>query len=710
MSIEDTLYKEFPLLNNVCFDPRLIGFQAGQISFISGVSSPRVDMYANHDNQTMVVDSAEFAAIFSGVEQNKGEYEHTKSRRDQDIWVIGVVPKYPHVMGPMQIKHNPSLTVVYIGKNDNKINYLTIESFTRCSDGFGYANVFENVHLFSEAGNYIPKETRLVTSPGHKNGLYCQGINVNVAYMTWEETIEDAMAISQSVADRLQTTEIHTVNITIGPDQYPLNLYGDETEVKFFPDIGETVNAAGILCAFRSAEVETFIPDTTMDALGELQTHDTAYHTPAPPGARVIDVTVRSARNSRMPRHLYAQVDKYIAADIKYWKEIINIYVKYRQTHESTPAFIGEVNRAIQRLIAAGERVDIPGIPRRSKTQLIGKNNRPIEFLELSITYMMKRPCEVGFKITGKDGMKGIIGKILPDDCMPIDDNGMRAGLVIDPTSSIARMTSGPIYEQAINRVSEFVRRKIEALYPTDPPAAAAMLFDYYNDINPNYAAAVRQAKSTPQEVYAHVEDCINDKIHLWIPCGLKTIGLELIQKLKNKWDVPITPVTFTQLDMDGNKIGTFRTKKPVCIGSKYLLLLSKLPEPSSACVSHINQYNVPMKPRPSDKHKYPIRCSPIKFIGEDEGRIVGMDLEDIAELVRIMCLQATSRIGVDAVVDTLLTSEFPTRILRIPLTNTELMNSSTVLRVFNHMLTTMGLGISTKGPSPILKENKDHT
>ena len=704
-----TLAEMYPALRNVHLDPRGTGFQAGLIPFLTETSSPRVMMFADHINQALVIDGGEFPMIFAGPEQNLGEYEFSKSRRKQDVHVVRKIPKYPSVVGPMHISHNPTITVVYIGNEDQKLDYFTIDSYTRGSDGFGYENRWENTYLLEE-GSFIPKETRLVTSTAHKNGLYCLGVNVNVAYMTLEETIEDAMLISQSVADQFETTEIHEVKIPIRPNQYPLNLYGDDNEIKLIPDIGETVNADGVLCALRKADVETFIPDTTPAALSGLQMHDTAFYavTTAPPGARIVDISVNASRSAKMPKNLYAQMDKYLSASNKYWQEIISVYNKYRLTHQLSEGFLEHVSKAIQRLSAAGIPVQLPNVPRRPKTKLIAKNGRPIEFMEITVTYVTKRSCEPGFKITGRDGSKGTISRILPDHLMPVDDQGIRAGLVIDPNANIARMTMGPLYEPAINRTSEFVRRQIAEIYQRNPLEAAAVLMDYCNDINPCYEELIRKAKPTEQALISFTKECIDTHIKLWIPVGLDTIGMELIQKLRNKWKVPISPVTFSQMDMSNAVIGTFRTRANVCIGSKYVYLLSKIPESSSSGVAHINQYNVPMKPRPTDKNKFPIRRAPIRFIGEDEGRIAIMDLEDPRELVRLMCLQATSRKGVDAVVDALLMSDFPTRINRIPLSTNELIGSNTIMQVFNHMLATMGLGTSTKGPHPLFSNTEE--
>lgn len=302
-------------------------------------------------------------------------------------------------------------------------------------------------------------------------------------------------------------------------------------------------------------------------------------------------------------------------------------------------------------------------------------------------------------------GQKGVICKVCPDEDMPIDDYGIRAELVIDPASAIARMTIGPEYEQAINRTSEFVLRRVAALYEVNPKAAADMLLEYYSDINPNQIRAIQSVNPTEAAMAAHVKDCIvTGRIHHWVPCGLNTIGFPLIKRLKEKWQVPISPVTYTQRDRDGNLIGTFRTIKPITIGSKYIYLLCKMPEASSPCIGYVNQYKTPMKPPAIDKATYPIHRSPIRY-GEDETRLIGMDLDDINEYVRLMCIQSTSLKGVSALAEAILTSEYPTRIPRVPITNAELMHSSTIVQAFNHQMATIGIGSTTIGPIPILND-----
>jgi len=691
------LHRDFPYLNNVNLDLRLTGFQAGLISFLANMSSPRVDMLASHISQFMVLNGGEYPWIFAGPENNLGEYEFSKSRRDQDITVLAVIPKYHNVVGPQRIEKNPSITVIYKGHTTGLIHYLTVDSYTKGSDGFGYENVFENTHLL-EPNCPIYKEQRLVTSPIHKDGLYCPGVNLNVAYLTLEETIEDSMLVSESAAAKMSTSELHEVKIIIRADQYPLNTYGFEDEPRFMPDINEFVNRDGILIALRTMTTETVISDTTRTTRDIPQSiHDEIFR--APPGSKILDITINAAHSSKSPKFLYTQADKYIQASNRYYQEIVKAFSQQRR-QDLSPECNTLLSNAIQRLTAAG--VTLPGMSRKPKTKLIGKNKHPIEFMEITIVYITERKFEPGYKSTGRDGQKGVVCRILPDAYMPVDDYGIRADLVIDPASCISRMTVGPLYECAINRTSEFVRREMQRVYTQDPMKAWDILIDYISDVNPNYAQHICEVMVTDRDKFETVEDCIRTHITLHIPPGLNTIGPKLIQKLKNKWKVEITPVTFHQVDMDGNVSAPIRTKRPCCIGSKYVFLLCKIPEPSSPGVARINQYNTPMKSHPSDKFKYPIKQSPIRT-GEDELRIITMDLEHSEEHARLMCLQGSSPKGVDAVADALLNEPYPTRIKRIPLTNAELLNSNTVIQVFNHMMSTMGVGITTHGPKPIL-------
>ena len=274
---------------------------------------------------------------------------------------------------------------------------------------------------------------------------------------------------------------------------------------------------------------------------------------------------------------------------------------------------------------------------------------------------------------------------------MPVDDYGIRADIVVDPASPFSRMNPGQLYEQAINRTSEFVRRRLVELIDKDPQLAIKTLFDYINDIHPSYAQLVSNTKHSHDKAIAYVRECIADGIYLNCPPSLKTINVQLPLFLQKKWGIPVSPVTYSRRDFNGNYLGTFRTKNNVCIGSKYILLLCKIPDPTAPGVAHTSIYNTPMKPSGESRLRHPISYTPIRF-GEDELRIRNMDIRDTRADLRFMCLQSGSQLGVNKTIERLLTDPHPTNIENIDIDTETLIRSNSVISLNHHMMQTMGI------------------
>jgi RNA polymerase Rpb2, domain 6 len=298
---------------------------------------------------------------------------------------------------------------------------------------------------------------------------------------------------------------------------------------------------------------------------------------------------------------------------------------------------------------------------------------------------------------------KGVFCAIKEDEDMPIDEQGIRADIVIDAASPINRMNPGQLFEQAINRISEFIKRRLTVEFQSDPKKAISNLLDYYNDINPNFAKLVVETNNSPMLMHMHLESVIEKGIFLHIPPSLNTItGLQLIKHLKEKWDIPVSRVTYNKRDIDGNIIGTFTTVNPVCIGPKYVMLLSKIPSVSSAGVAHTNNFGVPIRLKGSQKHRHPFSMTPIRF-GEDERRIINIDIGDTKEDLRFICLQSASMTGVSKAIETLLRAPHPTNIEQVDISTEDLIRSNNPIALFHHMMQTCGIdSLYTKTDKPI--------
>jgi hypothetical protein len=667
--------------NNVNFDPRLVGFETLLFPFLAQLSSGRVDMAAHHLNQCLVLDGGEHPKIFSGYEHIVGKYEYSTSDRDQDVEILDVIPKYRTVSGIYQIKDNPTLYLVYLGLNDKKIHYCQVDKYTKGTDGYGYYNTQYNQHLL-RPGTYLDKETKLTSSPIHDGAKYGLGVNANVACITLQGTIEDAFIISKSLAKKMQTRAIKTMTINISPNQHPLNLYGDDSEIKFLPDIGEVIREDGILCAFRTPNEDTFISDTTDIALHTpSHLHDKIYCAPA--GSMVLDINFH-VNKAKVPLHLYTQVKKYTEAANVFYKRIIEVYQTYKGKYELGDEFNTLVTRCMERLGAAGIRMK--GVPFKNNTKLVDKDTL-IEYLQIEVTYTYPIYPGKGFKLSGRDGGKGIVCSVWEDEDMPVDDFGFRADLCIDPLATFNRMNPGQLYEEYINRVSEFVRMKINSGEVANP---FEFVMGYFDTINPNYGQLARESYVSPEEQKYFVDQVIQNGIYLHIPPGLSTINTDLVRKLRDIYDVRITPVEYNLVKRDGTK-KRIRTKNNVCIGSKYLYLLYKMPVPSAAGFGYVNQYKTPIRPSTESRKGSQISQTPTRF-GEDEQRIEVEAVPDTSEVVRIGCLQANSPKGVDMLADTLLVHPHPSRMNRVNITNKELIETNSIMSIVHHMLSTVGI------------------
>lgn len=671
----------YPYLDNLTSDLRQIGFPSSICPFAQHTSSSRLEMFSRHIKQALVVNKPEFPYIFTGYETETGRYTYNESERDYDAEVLAVIPKY----NIHDIRGNSKFTII-LKRDDGAIDYVDVERYTAGSDGFGY----ENKVMIPQPNTYLGKDDTLQESYAHHGDQYMLGTNCNVAYMTMPETIEDAMMISETAAEKLSSVEISKKSISVAANMHPINIYGDDFDFKFIPDIGDTVGDDGVLCAFRKLDNELFSAMANPEALKTPQPqHDRIYY--VPPNAQIIDLNFYLARpksTKPFPQSIYGQVEKYREGIKIYWQRILDVYrVQSKQGAQFTSKFRTLAASAMQRLSIEGVRV--PEVPYKTQLQYAFKRNEIVRYLQIDVTYIAKRHVDIGAKITDRYGAKGIVCRILKDQHMPTDEQGFRADLVVDPASVIKRMNEGQLYEQAINRTSEFVRRRLQQEYAESPTHAAYTLLKYYADINPAYANKIKAIKNTPKKLEDHVRHVITQGLYLNIPPLLETMTPDLYPKLE-AWGYVESPVTFTPYDNNNQPMGTFTTHKPVCIGAKYIYGLCKEPNPSSPGVAHVSQHGIPIKPPKSDKGTSPIRQSPLK-LGVDEFRLAIMSV-DADAFMRFSSLQANSPVGVCRAVETLLSANHPTQINRMPISREELIATNGPVSLLHTIMRTLGI------------------
>lgn len=676
--------------------------------FVQYCSMQRSMMYGSHIVQRLNLTHPEQPRIMTGYEKIFGKYEFTPCRISQDCLLRKIIPKFDPIRYTEIAKNMPSWKLIYVGSDDRQVHSCEMSTYTMLHDGFGYYNKmlgFEK-DLINE-GNLLPKGEKLTTSPSHDGNRYMAGLNVNVAYLTEWGVTEDAFIVSEDLANRFENTAFHQCKLTIDYDNYPLNLYGKEGEYKCFPSIGDTVRADGALLALRRVNKSTAHTDSAPENLRDIQyLHDEVYRAPA--GAKIIDVDVYISFDAE--RRLKDQ-------DATKYKQFFDIRDLHKYQHdtilqtykqlcikeglECSPEFHTQVVRAAT---ISNNKEFV------KKTGKLYDAREPVEFITVVITYAYKRKLTKGSKLTDRNGGKGVISSIWKTEDMPVDDNGVRADIIMTPASVINRMNPAQWMETFWNRVGLQVIRNVKDQYlggwkQHDKPEAwldnidfrthwkeiYKYILGFFHDFRPAYAEFVNNHLPSDQDKLKFTEECLNEGLYLINNFNTCITRKQIINAAK-KYGVERTPVTYNVYDQKTGAKRTIRTRNPVLIGSKYMMLLGKLPSATISAVeiSYVNQFSLPIKPQSKHvKSQAIIGLTPQKF-GEDETCILNMSIRD-DKIARFFALHSSAPSIVKMLGKELLTQVHPSAMVGLPIKTQDVINMNQNVSMNNHMFSVIG-------------------
>ena len=669
-------------LKDLAIEPECIGFTNLFHTNATECNGMRQDMGGKSITSCQVVSGAEFPHTFTAYEQVVKKYLYDASRRSHDVRILNVINKFDIRMDQQNFGNNPTRTVIYQDLDTREIGYFNVNRYVMLSQGFGYMNKMSQYNLAK--GTVLTPDDILTTSPSVKDGLYCMGVNANVAFMTREATVEDAQIISKSLANKLSPTAVEKITLIYDLKKFPLNINGDDQVYKVIPDLGSKIRQDGIVAAFRRVSELSAISDLTPNRLRECQfMFDDVIH--SLPEGKVVDIDVYMnpiPKSVRIPDGVYDQLFSYHEASMDYCQKIMDTWIEYKQKGDLTPKFSTLVTVAMSRLLVHGRKV--PEIKRSSNRLMYNSAEYPIV---VDITIAKVNPLNKGFKISNGYGNKGVLVKIVDDDELGKDEQGFQVDMVVDVISTLKRTNVAQVKIQYVNRVSKWVAMSISNQRPDD---RFDFIIEYLNIVNPHQAKHVLKICNTKRKKDRYITECIDDTIYLWHPTAYTKITDKVIVELTKKYQVPISPITFNVKDENGVK-QPITTKVPVCVGSQYIYLLHKQPKPLGPAFAYVNKIHFP-----SGNKKFgvnsPVSNTPQK-IGEAEHRmmIVAGCGKDIA---RMRCLYGNSTKGPMATITSILNAKQPSKIRYMDITTQELRDSESSLHALNNMVNTLGIDL----------------
>jgi len=360
-------------------------------------------------------------------------------------------------------------------------------------------------------GQRVRKGDVLADGPSTDAGELALGRNVLVAFMPWRGyNFEDAILISEKLVKddfftsiHIEEFEIEARDTKLGPEEVTRDIPNvSESALKDLDEagivrIGATVKAGDILVGKVTPKGETQLtPEEKLlrAIFGEKAGDVRDASLKVPPGIEgtVVDVKIFSRKGTEKDIRQQEIEGMEIARLEKNTRDEIRILTEERNKKISDlligKAVSGPVkSRAGEKLLDKGEALTLPALQALTRQEILRLpvtdrkvidaveiiyrktdsyieilhkvNKERIELLQkgdelppgviklVKVYVAMKRKLQVGDKMAGRHGNKGVISRILPIEDMPYLPDGSPVEIVLNPLGVPSRMNVGQILE-----------------------------------------------------------------------------------------------------------------------------------------------------------------------------------------------------------------------------------------------------------------------
>jgi DNA-directed RNA polymerase beta subunit len=561
----------------------------------------RSTMFSSHLAQFVTLKDAEAPLVYTNFENQVGKYStagYKKAKRD--YVVIGKIEKN---------KYNYVLVVMDLETKEYGI--LTREECKFLTEHYGFKWNNDQIDSYDE-GSKIESEDVLFKNDNYDENMnFGYGVNMNTAYFSYKNlTLEDAVVISKSAAKRLGSYVVHNVRISVNTNDILLNLYGDDSVYKSFPDIGEDIKDQ-ILASRRRINYDTALYE--LKNLKETRDNDDSFYA----SGKIVDVEVYSniPEDELSKQDYNVQVKKYIDEQNNFCKEV---YSKLKNIVEDPN------NKISDELIHFYNNCKMQIDENVSYTY----ENSKFSGVILNFTILEEEPLKIGSKITGRYGNKGVISTILPDEEMPTVEEGpfkgLRADICLNPLGVFNRLNPSQLIEHELNWIAKFIAKDIEN--EKDFDKKKDILLGFIGEVNDEEAEIMGEFldslnKKDKKEFF---EEIVSNGIPLCQKPFFGNVGLDDLERIYKKYD-----------HVDYFKCENIAT--PLIIGHSYMIRLKHEPYSkfSARSTDLMNLKGLPAKSKSFKEHKQLYSKTPVR-VGNMEipNLSLANDMDSIMDLL----------------------------------------------------------------------------
>lgn len=578
-------------------------------------SGSRALMNSIHDEHLLVLDKAEVPIVGTGYEFRFGEVSSSYVTSDRNFKVIAKIDKF---------KFKPNYHYYLIIQDLDTGVYDVLERVSYYSSNESYGYLWKNDFIDSlSIGSTVSKDTVLKTSNGYDEYYNKKnGVNLLTFYCSLGKNMEDSVILSRSAAKKMATNLINDLDtITINDNDNLLNLYGDDTIYKAFPDIGENI-INGIFCSIMRKENTT-----------TLFTH-----------ARSRTKDIMLSNKNILANGTVADIDIYCNSPEALGDGLHNqqLYFYYTETKRFNKELVDivaplEVNGTLSynlKALYSPRRAALSGMQYWKDGQF---NN-----VHMEVKVIEYKEMEVGDKMADRYGGKGVVSLIVDDKYMPVLDNGMIVDCIKNTSTCINRENLGQLHELSLN----FIGMRIIDVFKQGiftPQECVKIWYDFVSFVDTDEAnMGISGVDIYDDKQCGLFVDMILESGHIYLstPAFTTPVNIDTIRAIYQKFPwihmysllVPIT-------DSNGN-IRRIWAQRKIVAAPIYNYRLKQYAEEkfSVTSLSATNLKNLNTKSRANKAHEARFTKTPIMFGPMESSDMAHMGIEYV-----VMCLMLYS-------------------------------------------------------------------
>lgn len=567
-------------------------------------SGSRALMNSVHVEHLMVPNHGEVPIIQTGYETEFGRNSSSHIVNESDYVILSKIYKFEGKEDHYYLIVQDIHTGVYDIIERISYNYNT-ESY-----GFLWNN--DRIDRL-KVGDYLKQGEILKTSIGYDEyGNKMNGVNLTTLYLSCAQNMEDSIIISETAAKKLETSLVKNTPITINDNDILLNLYGNETIYKTFPDIGEEVKN-GIFCSIRRMENENILFSLSQQNLRDIMLSDRNILMEG----KVADISVYCNNPEALgDSHYNAQLFYYYNQNLRFCKEINDVVGPLAMTSQLSYRLKKFYGRC--RDIIAGKQF--------FKEKLF---NHVI----MEVTVIQNLPMTPGDKMADRYGGKGVVSMVLPDHLMPELETGRRVDVIKNQSTCINRENIGQLHEQSLSFIGMRIIDHFKLGYMTYPEMAN-MWYKFVSMVDKDQANMLYGSFDFDDEYESRImiESVIEDDAIILSTQPFTTgINIDTIAKIENEFSSIINQysIKMPMKDSNGN-IRMVKALRRMVVSKIYHYRLKQYAEEkfSVTSLSATNLKNLNTRSKANKMYEAKYTKTPIMFGFMESGDLMHMGVQ----------------------------------------------------------------------------------